>query len=223
MTLRQRDPRDDGRPQVKEWQEFRAQFGAAFLNAWLADINAASIGQAIEKLQEATDGATFDAETAPDRDEPVAIFDPDGDLYFWPREEALFLYEQLFPHHDTPEEHRRLVLSLVIVGLYAAIESYAHALGLPTKGEWIPEAIERSVPRQALDSGTGRDLKELHATRNIIIHNRGEVDDRYINQVQSNRLQPGERKPISKDDLFRYARAVYRAASVLKDHVGSVG
>ena len=223
MAQSHKDPRDDVRPEVQKWEQFRAQFAAAFLNVWLVDANAASIADDVEKLREEIDGAAFDAETAPDRDEPVAIFDADGNVSSWPRDEALFLYEQLFPYHDTIEERRNLVLRLAVVGLHAAIESYCNALGLDTKGEFLPKAIECAVPRNALDSATGRDLKELHATRNIVVHNRGVVDDRYANQAQSNQLRVGEWKPISLEDLFRFARAVWRAAYALREHVGPRG
>ena len=212
------DPRDEGRPGLKEWEEFRAQFAGAFLYAWLVDMPRDSLNQALDNLREGAAWAAVQAEGPLDEGEDVALFGPNGECWSWPPEDALALEEQLFPHGDTQHECAALILRLAIVALHGAFESYCRASHQQIKGKQPLAALQRylAARNRSLDEQTASDLAELHATRNIVVHDRGLVDSAYLEQLPDSPLQIEERKLLERGDLFRFARAVWRCATILR-------
>jgi len=51
---------------------------------------------------------------------------------------------------------------------------------------------------------------ELIATRNIIAHNRGVVDERYIRSVPSSGFQIGDSRTMEVDELFQALALLHR-------------
>ncbi|MGH9894499.1 MAG: hypothetical protein ACREA0_21455, partial [bacterium] len=157
-------------------------------------------------------------EEDPERDRAVPIpSDEDfASIEWWPREEAELLFDQLFPHGNSGKDYDRTARGLALVGMHSALEAYAKALGLPLKRMPLPRRIQTFLGAR-LDAGTYQVLVELDETRHIVIHNRGLVDDQYAGNVPYNKLVHGEPKPLGRQDLQRFADAVWRAALAMRD------
>jgi hypothetical protein len=225
MLQNRLDPRDTGTPGEKEWQQFRAAFAGAMLNIWLLSELDELAPDYFRGLRErfnygiaageglAQDDPTYDG---------AAIIDGPTRYRssFIDMDEALELEQQLFPHHDSEEEGMRSARALAIIALHSALESYCRDLGIAVRRTSLPRAIRsalaNSKPPQVLDSETHDALVFLDETRHILVHNRGIVDDNYINNVPYNRLQRGEVRPVSESDLARFSRVVWKVARLLR-------
>ncbi len=69
--------------------------------------------------------------------------------------------------------------------------------GFPDLYKWC---VDRGIPIQVSDSDRNV-VVELIATRNVIAHNRGLIDDRYLRAVTQPRFQIGTPRTLSVDDL----------------------
>jgi hypothetical protein len=59
--------------------------------------------------------------------------------------------------------------------------------------------------------GTERpNLVEAIATRNVIVHNRGRIDQRYLDRVKDSKFKVGELRTIDVDDLFQTSRVLQK-------------
>ena len=58
--------------------------------------------------------------------------------------------------------------------------------------EKIPLAVSKDISKT---------IVELIATRNAIVHNRGEIDDKYLRIVKDSRFRKGEKRQITIDEL----------------------
>lgn len=81
------------------------------------------------------------------------------------------------------------------------VEGKLQALSYEGFGELETWCTTRSIPL-LVPEGKRPQIVELIALRNIIVHNRGRVDDRYAAAVPSCKSKTGERRLLSVDDLF---------------------
>jgi hypothetical protein len=205
------DPRDEGRQGPKEWEEFRATFAASFLAVLLLETPGLDLREWLSDLWEAIDGAEFAAEGLP-RLEDVPVVTPGGRWHFFTPEQALSLKEQLFPRPGSHEEYSQLAHGLAVVALYASLDAYAKALGMSLSK--LPFATGAAIENE---------IAELHATRNTIVHNRGTVDEKYAQLRPLSELHIGERRTVTQEALVRFAQAVWRTASRMRDHTATGG
>jgi hypothetical protein len=64
--------------------------------------------------------------------------------------------------------------------------------------EWCTsKGIPLKVP-----AGSRTRVVELIATRNLIVHSRGRIDERYINAAAASREQLGEKRTLEIDDVL---------------------
>lgn len=232
------DPRDSIEPGHKEWEEFRASYAAAFLLTWLLHEARDVLDDYADDLENRfMSGWDIQENLDIDRGQPKSEWDyplpprggvlgpvyPDGIM--WMEEgEARALYEQLFPHRESTGEFAEASVGLSVVALHAALETYARALDVHRRGR-MPRAIERFL-REAgspLDAETMRWIRECHATRNVIVHNRGIVDDRYVRSTEDSGFQIGEYRKLSVSDLGSFAKAIWKTARLVRAATGPIG
>jgi hypothetical protein len=217
------DDRDIGEPARKAWEEFRASYSAALLNVWLLEDLERICPNYFEELEIRVGEGILSGEQLM-QDDPEAfpeavIRGPGGDgVTFWPLDDAYLLEQQLFPHNSSQEDYKLMARGLAAVGLHAALATY-FAAAVPGKtGKSLPESMRewhRRVLGKSLEAELSDTLIELDETRNIVVHNRGIVSEKYANNVPLNKLQLGERKPIHFKDLQRYANIVWELADKL--------
>lgn len=217
------DPRDHGAPSHKEWEEFRATFASQRLLGWLILEIDAVLPEYFGDLQERFWNAFHNAGSFPRPDGKVPLFshDYESETPLEPHE-AKELYEQLFPHEDeSGGDVRYWGLAAVVIGLHLALEGYTRALG----GDMRRNPTSKAVRKLLQGAPTPTDLKpddlnalvDLEATRNLLVHQRGVVDDDYIRNVSGAKLLHGELRPLDGPVLERFANAVWNAAALLRD------
>jgi hypothetical protein len=216
------DDRDIGEPARKAWEEFRASYSAALLNVWLLEDLEYICPNYFEELETRVAEGILSGEQLM-KDDPEAfpeapIQGPEGHgVAFWPLDDAYLLEQQLFPHNSSQDDYKLMARGLAAVGLHAALAAY---FGL------VPGKTDKSLPEsmrlwhkrtlaKSLEAELSDTLIELDETRNIVVHNRGIVSEKYANNVPLNKLQLGERKPIGFRDLQRFANTVWELADKL--------
>ena len=221
------DPLDEGEPKAKAWEEFRASYSTALILHWLfGDLDeiypdyalhlwnrfqtAFDYRELFEKDGEFHGYVPLPASDDLDNEEYNVWYDYD-DLVQW--------YDYLFPHRGTKVDTANLGQGLVVVALHSALESYARALDIVT-GPPLPAAIRGFLEKQAqpsmLDADTFLTLVDCDATRHIIVHNRGVVDEKYLRAVHDSHFESGERRLLTVRDVNRFASAVRRTAELLR-------
>lgn len=232
MSLSLKDPRDEGRPGEKEWQEFRASFASALLHCWLLqdlEQTAPDYGTELHlRFMSAVDRADLYREDDPSW-EWYLVPGPRGldeiDDYLWlTEEEWRSLYDQLFPHVGVPGgsagEFEFSARGLASVGLHSALETYFSAcLGDRVRGP-LPEAIKDYLEDRRLGDDLTVDnylgFVEFDATRHLFVHNRGVVDERYVRRVADCKFEIGEFRTVDSLDLSRYAKTAWSTARLLR-------
>ena len=222
---------DAGEPLPKAWEEFRASFASALQQVWLLG----ELGQLAPGYMEGLElrlstgllNADVLSKEDPEYDGEVPIQGPSNNsVLFVPRSEAEEPYEQLFPHGPENASDSNTAYGLATVGLHSALEAYARALHIELRRRSLPDAICRFLrqldPRRDLDASTADLLTECDATRHLVVHCRGIVDEMYVDKVKDNHLLPGERKRLDFDTVFRFARAVWQTARTLKSAAASI-
>ena len=219
-----RDPLYHGDEARKAWEEFRVVFSAAFQHLWLLDelsFIAPNYSEALEaRFQTGFYTSELLAEEDPDHDGSVPVSDPNEERMDWfDKESAELVYEQLFPHGRSEADQMTRAYGMALVGLHSALETYAKAIGIPTRGSLPRNLRDFLVSRGGddLDAGTADLITDVDATRHIIVHNRGIVDDVYINKVKDNRFTPGEYHPLKAGAVHESAQAIWRTALRLRD------
>jgi hypothetical protein len=81
------------------------------------------------------------------------------------------------------------------------IEGKLNALSYEGFGELESWCTHRSIPL-VVPHGQRERVVELIALRNIIVHNRGRVDERYRTAVPTSPAQLGDKRELDVDDLF---------------------
>jgi hypothetical protein len=221
--MRSRDPLDSGHGPTKKWEEFRASFSAALLQAWLLfELDEIAPNYFSELESRFTLGfANADglAELEDDYDGAVPLEGADGvSVWFINAKEAGAWYDQLFPHGRVNASEKTSAYGLSVVGLHSAFESYFDAIVVDRHERRLPKAVQayfgdKGIPLEAACADV---LTEFDATRNIVVHNRGVIDNNYINSVKYNQFVPGERRPIAFDTLRNYSKVLWELALKMK-------
>jgi hypothetical protein len=83
----------------------------------------------------------------------------------------------------------------------------------------LPEVIDKFLETSGcgrLDRVIFNQLDEFDATRHLLVHRFGVVNDTYRDRVKDNRFHRGEQRPLSGEILTRYAELA-QAVAVLFD------
>jgi hypothetical protein len=149
-----------------------------------------------------------------DWDHVVPFHDRHGGIAFWAHEDDLAdLFDSLFPHDLKEATVQQVINASIVIQLHASLECYAKALGIEI-ATGLPNAIRTwlSAAGVAVSSDIFDDLVDCDATRNILVHNRGIVDDRYLRKV---------RDPVySLDELRLIDQSVIQRFAFIVRHVG---
>ena len=218
------DPLDSMDPRRGAWEEFRADYAAALLLNWLLRDLEYLNPEFVWDLWNRFEGglayrASFEAEGS--YDGAVPVHRPDGEVDFWiDYAELKSLYEWTYPH-GTGGPSIDAWRSLVVVALHSGLERYARALGIGGRGRF-PDRIREFLgtrDAQALDADTWDTLNDLDATRHVVVHNRGIVDEPFVRAVRNTPFQTGERRAMNEQHVNTFAACVRRTAQALKEAV----
>jgi hypothetical protein len=81
------------------------------------------------------------------------------------------------------------------------IEGKVHALSYDGFGDLEEWCTSKGIPL-IVPAGSRTRVVELIATRNLIVHSRGRIDERYINAAAASREQLGEKRTLEIDDVL---------------------
>lgn len=216
-----RDPLDIGEPDVKAWEEFRATYAGAYLLCWLLkEEEHAEDGGHFAGLDDRLYRGELYAETLADEDPAhdgwlPLVYESHGEtLITWVPPE---LIDQLFPHGQSKHDFLWQARGLAALALYSSLESYSRALGIPSRR--LVAELEGYFDEKNVDVPVQVDhtLRELEQTRHIFAHNRGIVDQEFIERTVDPKVRPDERKPVTEADLDRFASAVWDCAILLRE------
>ena len=121
-----------------------------------------------------------------------------------------------------PEAFSYRARSLAVVAIHSALESYVDTV-VQNKGP-LPDRLRRGLSARVVDKKTQalvEAVTEFDATRHIIVHNHGTVDKRYIERVPSSEYRLGDRRPLPREQLLRYACTALSSGSNLRQIVES--
>jgi hypothetical protein len=202
--------RNDNRPGHKEWSELLRSLDAAIVLTFviedLHDAKANYFTRLSDRL----------IETFSERQD--ILFDGFAQRFIGdPDDISLLEIADQLSEEGPPEDLAYLVRGLAATAMHSALDAYVKAL-IPAHRGRLPEAIDaflRGACESALDRMLYEGLVELDATRHILVHNRGIVDDRYISRVLDNTLLLGERRPLSRSALVRYGGIVLANAQAV--------
>ena len=94
------------------------------------------------------------------------------------------------------------------------------AVGIPVRG-WLPdllrEFLESRTPRVHIDSRTFDILADADATRHVIVHSPGIVDEAYRRRVRNSPFELGERRTVAAVDIDVFSGAITRVARAIRD------
>jgi len=222
------DPLDTGEGPRKRWEEFRAQYSAALLLHWVFRDLKTSANESVQDLWSRLQSSLYDypeilQREALDRGEQwdgvVPVHARDGDVEFWIDLDDLHgLYASLFPHDLKNASIGMTVGAAVVVGLHSALEAYVRSLhldahpGLPVTIRDHLSASGYTMPAELFDV-----LVDCDATRHVIVHNRGVVDDAYIRKVRNPPYHKDEFRVLTDPVIESFADAVRTTARMLKD------
>lgn len=223
------DPLDAGKPALKRWEEFRAQYSAALLTHWVFRDLAQEARDAIDDLWGRLQSSLCDypelirndaAERGEDWDGCVPLHGRDPKDISWVHVDDLAaLYESLFPHDLRNASLQPAVAGAVVVGLHSALETYAKQLGIEVKKGLVNAIREHlSAKGEMLAADLVETLDDCDATRHVIVHNRGCVDEGYIRRVRNSSFQLGEVRVLTDELIDSFSRAVFRMATLLRTH-----
>jgi len=107
----------------------------------------------------------------------------------------------------------------VVVGIHSALEAYVTQIGIDSKKGLVRALRDHLKGKgESLSADVVEVLDDFDATRHIIIHNRGCVDDAYIHRVGNCLLNEGEVRPLSEALIDSFSRVVFTTAELLKKH-----
>jgi hypothetical protein len=222
------DPLDTGKPSLKRWEEFRAQYSAAFLSHWVFRDLKVDVKQAVNDLwgrlqssmcdypeliqQDLAEGEDWDGYV------PLHGRDP-TDIVWLHVDEVSDLHESLFPHDLQNASIEWAMAAGVVVGLHSALEAYVKQIGIDSKKGLVRALRDHLKGKgESLSADVVEVLDDFDATRHIIIHNRGCDDDTYIERVANCQLRAAEIRILSVDLIDSFFGAVFDIASLLKKH-----
>lgn len=229
---RSTDPLDTGKPRLKRWEEFRAQYSAALLTHWVFRDLAHEAKEAVDDLWSRLQSSLNDYPELISKDAATRGEKWDGEVPFHGRDpqdidwlhvdDLAALYESLFPHDLHNASIQSAIAGAVVVGLHSALETYAKQLGIEVR-KGLVDAIRRhlSASGEVLAADLTETLDDCDATRNVIVHNRGGVDDAYIRRVRNSPFQLGELRTLTDEAVDSFSRAVFSVATILRKHDNS--
>ena len=215
------DPLDSGDSITKAWEQFRARYSSALILHWLGqdleEIYPDYVMNLWGRLQ--TGFAYKDAlEELGDYDGAVPVHTPDGDdVAFWiDYDELGELFEALFPHFGETTQVEDATRRMALIGLHSAFEYFLKELGLEVRS--VPSAVKKFLERHGypLDAEQFLRLVDLDATRHILVHNGGVVDDRYIRAVYDSKYHVGEFRTVSVEDVDLFDKVLRKVALRIK-------
>ena len=218
------DPLDSLDPAKAAWEEFRADYANALLIHWLIrDLEYLRPEFAEDLWNRFEQGLAYRdmLEAQGLYDGAVPVHTADGsDVDFWVEYEELHaLYDWLYPHRSPAQDPPLDVWrSLIVVALHSALERYAKTRDVDTKGSF-PKQVKKFLEERgaALDAQTWDVLCDLDATRCVIVHNRGVVDDGYIRKVRNPVFAENERRTVKREHVNDFAACVRRIAGAIRD------
>jgi hypothetical protein len=218
------DPLDSLDPAKAAWEEFRADFANALLIHWLIrDIEYLKPEFADDLWNRFETGFAY-REALQEEDlyyGEVPVHTPDGtDVDFWIKyEELISLYDWLYPHHGRtqgpPTDAWR---PLILVALHSALERYAKSRHITTTG-FFPGHVKQFLEQRGtpLDANTWDVLCDLDASRCVVVHNRGIVDNGYIRKVRNSVFAENERRTVKGEQVTSFAECVRQIAEAIRD------
>lgn len=225
LSMAQLDPRDEGRPGEKQWEEFRASFAGALLHSWLVqdleEMRPDYYTELKERISEAISTIYVMREADPNVIEGP-IQGPEGrSADFWDLPSLELLQDQLFPRGTGPEDAAFSARGLVVVGLHAALEAYLSSRFQVSGRKPLYHCIEEAITSDGLTfpAVLFRDLVDCDETRHVVVHSRGVVTDRYVRNVAGTPLVEGQFRPLHAADLHRFASAIWESAALLRQVV----
>jgi hypothetical protein len=222
------DPLDTGKPNLKRWQEFRAQYSAALLAHWVFRDLKAEATDAVDDLWGRLQSSLCDypelmRKEALEQDEDWDGYVPfhgrdDTDITWFHVDDLQALYESLFPHDLRNTSIEAAMAGGIVVALHSALEVYAKELGIETK-KGLVNAIRShfSARGKSFSADLVDDLDDCDATRHIIVHNRGCVDEAYLRRVRNSPFRLGEVRLLTDKQIGSFSRAVFEVASLLRN------
>lgn len=220
------DPRDMGSPGIKEWIEFQAtmaSFGLLFqLLRDLDDVAPGYFEDLRLRIEDGLANSYMLSEEEPDSDGAVAIEAASRSETTWfDRAAAEQLHYRLFPLLNSTEgDFQYWAWSAVVIGCHSALEHYAIARGGPLGRRSLPIAVRDFVkvlaPPRAFPADLADRLAEFDEARHVLIHHRGAVSERYINNVGRNRLQRGELLPLNRRVVATFVDTTWQTADLLR-------
>jgi hypothetical protein len=218
-----RDIRDLGTPGEKEWAEFQVTFASAFLHVWLQRelgiIAPDYLKDLKDRIYAGIDWSDLELENDPEYDGGVPVELPDGSGHeWWPAREGRLLADQLFPHRRSEEDYVPAARGLAVVAIHAALENYCASSGIDLRRQPLPKALGKYLAGGGIgmEAEVFADLVDLDETRHLFVHHRGVVSQRYCENVPYGRLVAGEFRVLTDNDLFRFSKAAWNAAIVLR-------
>jgi hypothetical protein len=222
------DPLDTGKPSLKRWEEFRAQYSAALLAHWIfRDLNVEAAeavdnlwGRLQSSLCDYPELMQQDLEDGQDWDGYVPLHGRDPENIVWLHvDELSALNESLFPHDLQNASIESAMRSGVVVGLHSAMEAYVKQVCIDSKKGLVRVLRDHLKGKgESLSADVVEVLADFDATRHIIIHNRGCVDDTYIKRVANCQLIEGELRILSESLIDSFSHVVFDTACLLKKH-----
>jgi len=222
------DPLDIGKPSQKRWEEFRAQYAAALLPYWVIGYLKLELDDAAEELWGRLQSSLCDYPELMQRDTEERGEEWDGYVPFHGRDETdiiwfhmddlVALHDSLFPHGLENASISSAIAGATVVGIHSALDTYAKALQIEGKKGLVSGIRGYLDPKdRALSAVLVEALDDCDATRHIIVHNRGCVDEAYIRRVRNSPLQLGEVRILNNDVVDRFSRAVFQVAAKLRE------
>jgi len=225
------DPLDVGTTNLKRWEEFRAQYSAALLAHWTFRYMKAEAHEAVSELWGRLQSSLCDYPElmqgdAENRGEAWDGYVPlhgrdDHDITWFHVDDLGALYDSLFPHDLRNASIESAMAGATLVGIHSALDTYAKRLGIDVK-KGLVDAIRNHLAGRgsALSARQVEALDDCDATRHIIVHNRGCVDEAYVRKVRNSPFQLGELRILTDELVDSFSRAVFEVAALLRAQDG---
>jgi len=223
------DPLDAGKPSLKRWEEFRAQYSSALLAHWVFRDLAHEAKDAVADLWSRLQSSLNDYPELIRNDAAEQGGEWDGEVPFHGRDptdiewlhidDLVALYESLFPHDLHNASIQAAMAGAVVIGIHSALETYAKRLGIEVK-QGLVNSLRHylSARGEVLPADLVEILDDCDATRHVIVHNRGCVDEGYVRRVRNSPFQLGELRALPYDLIDSFSRAVFSVATLLRKH-----
>lgn len=199
---------DDDTNRDERWKEFVGTLDAAVVLAFLTDDAERESPAYFKNLIPRINEAFIDCQVG--FGESGGDYEPDPDIYL------LELAADL-ENDAPPEDVAYTARALSAIAVHSALESYAEAIigrgfgPLPKRLREQVEAFRVPEPDHLFHA-----LVEFDATRHILVHNRGIVDRRYIDQVPSSAWRIGQKRPLPLEQLVRYVHVALQCGDRIR-------